>query len=95
MNSIHILEISTFTSCNPKNLIDRMVNNIQDFGQRLSSVGCNITTYPDWLGVLEASLNNTRKKWLVIIKSNRFQTPTIQKTNFCNKKYLASSPVNF
>ena len=95
MNSINILEISTFTSCNPKNLIDRMVNNIQDFGQRLSSVGCNITTYPDWLGVLEASLNNTRKKWLVIIESNRFQTPTIQKTNFCNKKYLASSPVNF
>ena len=89
MNSIHILEISTFTSCNPKNLIDRMVNNIQDFGQRLSSVGCI------FLGVLEASLNNTRKKWLVIIKSNRFQTPTIQKTNFCNKKYLASSPVNF
>ena len=34
-----------------------MVNNVQDFGQRLSSIGSNITSYSDRLGGLEASVN--------------------------------------
>ena len=39
-----------------------MVNNIQDFGQRLSSIVNNITSYSDRLRGLEASTNDLGNK---------------------------------
>ena len=39
-----------------------MVNNIQNFDQRLSSIESNITSYSDWLGGLEASVNDLGNK---------------------------------
>ena len=43
-------------------MIYRMVNNIQDFDQRLSSIESNITSYSDRLGGLEASVNDLGNK---------------------------------
>ena len=39
-----------------------MVNNIQEFDQRLSSIESNITSYSDRLGGLEASVNDLGNK---------------------------------
>ena len=39
-----------------------MVNNIQDFGERLSSIVNNITSYSDRLRELEASTNDLGNK---------------------------------
>ena len=48
-----------------------MVNNIQDFGQRLSSIENNITSYFDRLGGLEASVNDLRNKMTSGLKDFR------------------------
>ena len=50
-------------------MIYRMVNNIQDFDQRLSSIESNITSYSDRLGGLEASVNDLGDK-MVYTKKN-------------------------
>ena len=39
-----------------------MVNNIQDFGRRLSLIESNITSHSDRLGELEASVNDLGNK---------------------------------
>ena len=39
-----------------------MVKNIQDYGQRLSSIESNTTSYSDRLGVLETSVNDLANK---------------------------------